>query len=128
MPARNDLNDRIAIAKGWRWKKLLATVRGYEALGTHWRNPKGRPALRPDFTGTLEGVAGMLWELGNWEWLPTTKERAWYLPRRDEITENWICMPHQRDRPMFISGLDRPGDCVGDAYLSMKEAADANAK
>ena len=134
MPAPNDRNDRIALAKGWRWQpasviELNPPGEINFACTDHWIDVEGNIRSDvPDFVGTLEGVSGMLWELGNWEWLPMTKERAWWLPQsiQDQITEHFICLPHQRIQPIFISPVDRPGDCVGEAWLSMKEVVDAS--
>ena len=130
MPTSTDLslNDRIALAKGWRHteKPLKALWFGY--LGrkspkfaplTYWRNPEGEPAIRPDFVGTLEGVAGLMRELGSeWDW-------GW------DSMKRWCCwhgFDYRFADLVFFSPADCPGDCVGDAWLSVfgKENVDAN--
>jgi len=144
MPAANDLNDHIAEAKGWTWsEERLSFVKGYDGafstaprFNTNWRNPEGKPALRPDFTGTLEGVSGMLRELNAragyrqyWVWGVNTKglidapRDAYYCARHGTASHNMYL-------ESFWSPPDCPGDCVGEAYMSVlgKEAADASAE
>lgn len=125
MPASNDTNDCIAKAMGWTWDDELVKALWFGYLGrplpkftplTHWRNPEGKPAVRPDFIGTLGGVAGMLRILGpewSWGWDGTQ-----YVCRQDE-EDAWPAKE-------FFSPSDCPGDCVGEAYMSVfgKEAAD----
>lgn len=128
MPAPSNLNSRIAIAKGWkRGKKRLSFVKGYNGplstaprFNTNWRNPEGKPAIRPDFVDTLEGLAGMMRELGH-AWV-------WYF---DERILKWCCYRRYHDSRVgtggqFQSDPEHPGDCVGEAYMGIlgKEAAD----
>ncbi len=88
----------------------------------------------PDFTNTLEGVAGMMWELNehqktnplpflanyrwSWKWVP---EESAYLCKKADGGGSW-------EYPLCYSPKDRPGDCVGDAYMSVfgKEADDGD--
>ena len=117
MPVPSDLciNERIALAKGWSTIQV-------------------RIGALPNFVGTLEGVAGLMRELQeeqdrkNEARLYRTDARliwSWtYLPDKKEylcILENEVGYEYEA----FVSPSDRPGDCVGNAYLSMKEAADA---
>ena len=148
MPTSTDLslNDRIALAKGWRHteKPLKALWFGY--LGrkspkftplTYWLNPKGKPAIRPDYVGTLEGVSGLLLELNKpcsiWA---KTRRWLWYW---DRLAKKFVCQeelyvwgasPAFRIQKgcQFWSPDNRPGDCVGNAWLSVfeKEATDAS--
>lgn len=133
MPAPTDLNSRIALAKGWTWDDEVLYfltkapvpfhIRSMEEYPgdyntTHWVNPKREPAMRPDFVGTLEGMSGMLWELGE-EWtLHPDPPNRWLL-WRDEFVYGIV--------QTFDSPREKLGDCVGDAYMSVfgKEAIDA---
>lgn len=72
MPAPTDLNSRIALKKRWAWEEGLLKALWFGYLGrplpkyarfTHWRNPEGKPARRPDYVGTLEGLAGLMREI-----------------------------------------------------------------
>ena len=140
MPAPNDRNALIALVKGWTWiarDPVIETGWGRLDLSRlspdvgEWRNPQGEPAMHPDFVGTLEGVAGMLSELNSlrgqcWVWIVN--------PEGGTGTQYTIENPASCFRidataplypPRFDSPRDRPGDCVGEAYLSMKEAVDA---
>lgn len=119
------LNDRIAEAQGWR-----RTVTGNKLKGVFifWRNPEGKPAIRPDFTGTLEGLAGMMRELQEDQ---HRKEKA--LLRRPDVYLHWSWryVPQEKvyacdlrnqsgyRHRTFDSPDDRPGDCVGEAYMSV---------
>ena len=122
----SDLNDRIAKAKGWRWSEVPSLIAPYQSVDglttfrssvpTHWYNPKAEPAFRPDFANTVEGVTGMLRELGpKWVW-------GW-----DGI--GMVCQrgAHPNLREWFTSSVSRPADCVGSAWLSVfgKEAVSA---
>ncbi|HUV93894.1 MAG TPA: hypothetical protein VMX14_03570 [Anaerolineae bacterium] len=138
MPRPNDRNARIALAMGWTWdeKPWLRTKPGaipqydkwldedlIEKEITHWLNPEGKPAMRPDYVGTLEGVAGLMRELGHhWKW-------GWN-------GFEWVCfreLSYDPDDPYdpdewFRSPDDRPGYCIGDAWMSVfgNEATDGN--
>ena len=86
--------------------------------------------MRPDFVGTLEGVSGMMREMNEqggamrdalvwrWGWNESWGE---YVCHGRRLSDLRIDLGH-----IFSSPEDRPGDCVGDAYLSVKEASDAN--
>ena len=124
-------------AKGWTWDETLYIltkptnpfyVRDVaEALGeyetTHWINLDGEPAIRPDYVGTLGGVAWMMRGLNE-----AGRRCSWSY---NIHTYKYVCI---EDTEFFDDDLiaespdDRPGDCVGDAWLSMfgKEAADAS--
>jgi len=116
MPVPNSRNARIAIAKGWTFDAGI--IYHVPVEGTSWRNPQDEPALLPDYVGTLAGVAMLRRELGE----------AWCLGRD---IERWLCYRGENCGPeeFFWSPDDRPGDCVGDAWLSVfgqKEGNDAN--
>lgn len=134
MTILSDINDRIAERKGWTWDtetaylltkppvpfRVLAMNEPHEYETTRWVNPEGKPAVCPDFTGTLEGMSGLLWELGpQWAWGP------WYGGWNNQPNV-WTCFEknHQvldegRESHSFFSSKDRPGDCVGKAWLSI---------
>ena len=109
MPVPTDLciNDRIALAKGWTWNTTAeCAVRANRY--THWADSEGVPRLRPDYVGTLEGVSGMLWELGE-EWtLHPDPPNGWLL-WRDEFVYGVA--------QTFDSPREKLGDCVAGAWL-----------
>ena len=130
------INDRIAIAKGWTYgEELRISSRKMGYVPTHWCNPEGKPAMRPDFTGTLEGATGMLRELQEAQ---HRKKKA--LRRRPDVYLHWSWryVPQEKvydcdlrnqsgyRHRVFESPVDRPGHCVGEAYMSVfgKEADD----
>lgn len=102
---------------------------------------KGESATPTDYTGTLEGVAGLMRELQQEQdrqdslkpYLHMDGGAIWfwrYFPRRKE----YLCMSeNELDHICYVgfaSPEDRPGDCVGEAWLSVcgKEEIDANAQ
>ena len=102
----DDINDRIALAKGWKWRPKAQM----------YVSPNGSlyADAVPNYVGTLEGVSGMLRELGpKWVW-------GW-----DGI--DMICYrePNPSLGEWFTSSVTCPGDCVGEAYMSIKGAVDA---
>lgn len=113
-----DLNDRIAIAKGW-----ARIVTGNQLAGVFifWRNPEGKSAHRPNFVGTLEGLAGMLRELYE-------HDSLWEIGFIT-INDGLQCCLYRKDGSdrYYWAPWSRLGDCVGEAYLSVfgKEIADA---
>ena len=108
------INDRIAKAKGWRWDEHHSYMCGTGTYAT-WINPEGYGVDHPNYISTLEGVAGLMRELGpDWAW--------------HHHFDSWTCFELSL-RPTalrFRSPDDRPGDCVGEAYVSVfgKEADD----
>lgn len=136
----SDLNDRIAKAKGWtrvaasKEKPAQHWPDGFIWMFPHWLDVNGRPHGHvPDFTGTLEGVAGLMRELQQkqdridernpycsidgrsvWSWRYLTHRKQYFCTCKNAIT--------QTEYAGFTSPDDRPGDCVGEAYLTMKEA------
>ena len=122
-----DLNDNIAIAKGWAYEDVEYHIGG-PFIDRQWINPEGEPAMRPDFTGTIEGVAGMMRELNKprsiWD---KTHRWSFYWDRlaKEFVCEEKIYVPEagpafriQTGRSFFSPG-DRPGDCEGEAWLSV---------
>ena len=122
----SDINDRIAIAEGWEWRPKAQM----------YVSPNGSlyADAVPDFTGTLEGVAGMMRELRHWHLSWVTLDATWHmLPVwRERVARHgagaWVCKRY-RDGigvadDFFASAFERPGDCVGEARLSVfgKEA------
>ena len=130
MPAPNDLNSRIALRKGWKLRPA-----DYPYRPTLWQKPDGTVAVFvPDYVGTLKGMAGMMQELnehakayGQYWWWGQNSYRLVDAPR-----DSFICVRHGLVAhtlflvPWFWSDPKRPGDCVGDAYLSVKKAVDAS--
>ena len=140
MPAPDTLNARIALVKGWTWHEEPLRTRDparYEAglREPHWVATNGLPWPRPDFVGTLDGIAGLMRELQeeqarkNEARLYCTDARlvwSWtYLPHRKE----YVCILENEDGyeyEGFVSPIDHPGDCVGDAWMSEKGKEDDN--
>ena len=123
MPTPTDRNALIALAKDWTWKIASSTepaqyqTDGFIWAEPHWVDAEGQPQFNVfDFVGTLAGVAGLMRELGpEWAW-------AW------DGTQ-YVCCHWEADGRIieeFCSPDDCPGNCVGDAYLNMKEAVDAS--
>ena len=120
MPAAKDINSRIALVKGWR-----LDTRQYQ-----WISPEGERRSRPDYVGTLEGVAGMMRELqarrkpgSQWAWYWNEWKQRFVMRH-----SAWRRSLFRRQvHAVFYSDIDHPGDCVGEAWLSMfeKEGADA---
>jgi len=133
MSATTDLNSRIALAKGWTWHEesfFLAPDFGtLPELRTHWLVPildgerYAEPGIPPDYVGTLEGLAGLMREMAE-----AGRYCSWGY---DIHTRMYNCIEDTEffdDELMAESPPDRPGDCVGEAYLSMKEATHASAE
>ena len=119
MPAPTDLNSRIALAKGWSWQ---------DDKWFPWHNATGGLATLPDYVGTLEGVAGLMRELNEaakpdwWDWAYFAGDSKW-LRKRYYVARR---TPTYEVSAVFTSPDDHPGDCVGDAWMSVTEAADAS--
>ena len=159
MPTSTDLslNDRIALAKGWRRacyrQRTPHPNRCEKELGpwcetcplnswAEWIDPAGKPTIRPDFVGTLEGLAGLMRELNqktfphcywtwgydpNPDWFPGWNRYVDEGCVGQELGRYYVERGTQNTSVInFESPPDRPGDCVGEAYLSVKEAADAS--
>ena len=139
MPAPTDHNARIVLAKGWTWHKhdffLAPDFGNVPELRTHWLDSQGEPAMLPDFASTLKGVAGMMRELirhakaHDEYWVWGYDDDAW--PNHDYdrcyyCAKQGLSIHKSQPLPVFLSPEDRPGHCVGDAYLSVfgKEATD----
>ena len=138
MPAPTDRNDRIALAKGWRRacyrQRTPHPNRCEKELGPwcktcplnfweEWIDPAGKPAIRPDYVGTLKGVSEMLREL--YEATDKVHEVV-FIPFDDGLQ---CCLATKSgDRRYFLSSWERLGDCVGYAYISVfeKEAVDVD--
>jgi len=117
MAAPSDRNARIALAKGWIFRPEKHPYR--PAL---WQQPDGTVvAFRPDFVGTLEGVSGMLREL--YEATDRVLE-VLLMPFNDGV--QCILDTVSSEERYFWAPWERWGDCVGDAWLSVKEAADGS--
>ena len=143
MPAPNDRNSRIALAKRWTYHAIAvccaqACSVWEPDIYTHWSDPSGTYRELPDYVGTVEGLAGLMRELQQEQdrrdnlnpYVHMDGGAIWfwrYFARRKEylcISENEFDRTYHAG---FSSPEDRPGDCVGEAYLSMFEAAaDAN--
>jgi len=117
----NDLNSRIAIAKGWQRTPIV------------WIDPDGHIAFRPDYVGTLEGVAELMRDLNeragknhqSWEWGYngdfTTERTFWYHCQRRDA--------EYKPLSAFVSRANWPTHCIAEAWLSVfekEETADAD--
>lgn len=134
----SEINDRIAKVKGWRLSEWyedsgVPGTRSKTPLHTHWYNPAKELEIAgpPDFTSTLSGVAGMLRELHGWMWYWIRLDDARPgSPMHKRIMEYgigaFVCR-RGLQVDFFLSPLERPGDCVGEAYMSVfgKEAVNA---
>jgi len=140
MTAPNDLNDRIAKAKGWTWiarEPVIETGWGRLDLRQlspdvgEWRDPRGQVDFRPDFTGTLKGLAGLMQELQSRR--KPMSQWAWYWNERKQrfvMRYAWFRrrLFRRQIHATFYSPKDRPGDCVGEAWLSVFEKEERRAK
>lgn len=117
----SDLNDRIAKAKGWRYMihdvqmGIVVSSPHPELSPEHpglaiWYDSQNRRSDRLDFTGTVEGLAGMMRELGG-HWVWGWSGRGFVCSRGENCSSD----------EYFCSPPDRPGDCVGEAWLSVFE-------
>ena len=134
MPAPTDRNARIALATGWTWHEedffLAPDFGSVPELRTHWLAPiaKGEryavPGTPPDYVGTLEGVSEMLRGLNDWERSIGSIKR-WYITH---VPNGFTCQRRIGVEVWESYTSKEPGDCVGDAYLSVfgKEDADAS--
>jgi len=115
----SEINDRIAKAKGWTWEWCHFEIEEDHAV---WVNPDGYAAMRPDYVGTLEGVAGLMRELqsqrrpvSQWTWYWNDRKRCFAMRHAA-----WRRRPFRRQvHAVFYSPKDRPSDCVGRAWLSV---------
>ena len=126
-------HDRIAKAKGWTYgEELHISSREMGYMPTHWRNAEGVLAVRPDFTGTLEGMAGLLSNLNSrpgecWVWMVDAKGGTGTQYMQENPAHCFrIDSSAPLHGPRFDSPRERPGDCVGAAWMSVfgKEADD----
>lgn len=137
MPTPDDWNARIALCKGWTWTGKLAPLPEQCNYYSEWLDPTGRVDFLPHYVDSLAGCAELLWELNEraakrgewWDWSYCTD--MW--PIRDFNT-GYRCAKKTSTvlaplfLPVFLSPDDRPGDCIGEAWMSVhgKEAADAS--
>ena len=123
----SDLNERIALAKGWTWSQETIAMLGlaiplWPIPRTHWRDSEGHPAIRPDYVGTLEGITGLLREL----YEATDKVLEVLLILFNDGVQCALDTVSSGERH-FWAPWERWGDCVGEAWLSVfgKELANA---
>lgn len=143
MPAPNDRNSRIALAKGWTWHEedffLAPNFGSVPELRTHWLAPirngerYAEPETPPDFVGTLEGVSGMMRELQEKETAESVPEYDWALRWSPlfQLWDVWAVGGSTRTRLVQFQSTKEEGFgvAVGDAWMSVhgkKEAADAS--
>lgn len=128
MPVPIDLNARIALAKGWTYQDI--DLWKQPAAVRLWYDPNGKQRGHPDYVGTLEGVAGLMRELqarrkpmSQWAWYWNEWKQRFVI-----LHAAWRHRLFGRQvHAVFYSDIDHPGDCVGEAYLSIfEEAADAS--
>lgn len=118
MPAPTDLNSQIAFKKGWTWNEELhicSADRGYAP--SHWRDPEGEPAVRPDFVGTLEGMSELMRDL-----CETGLRFRWYWvegPSTDPSAKQFVCYS-----PDFLyltrSPFEHSGVCLGEMWVKVR--------
>ena len=115
MPTPNDLlNARIARLKGW------SQYGSPDDVTKCWQDEKGTIRDLPNWTGTLDGIKVLMRELQenaspgtHWFW-------GWYIPT--QLFEVGLLA----GRTLYTVGefhspFEKPGECVGMAYVSMKE-------
>ena len=152
MSVPTDLNSEIALAEGWTWvEELYIQIKPIatphygrwldedliEKETTHWLSPDGKPAMCPNYVGTTEGIAMMLQKLHYWHMYWVAVADTWHMltTPREKVTRHgagaWICKRY-RDGigvadDFFTSPFEKPGHCVGEAYLAKlrKEATGA---
>lgn len=117
------LNARIALARGWR--RVSYDDETQKEL-FYWVSSNGiMQAKPPDHVGTLAGVAELMAKLN--EHAEEDRQYWWWgqnvHPLVDAPKDAFICIRHGIYNlflePWFSSDPDRPGDCVGMAYLSV---------
>lgn len=128
-----DINDRIALARGWTWHTEAMCYAQSNRVWvpdsyTHWTDPTDIIKECPDFVGTLEGVNGMLRELQEDQY---RKEKALLRPPDVRLHWSWRYVPQEKVYACdlrnqsgyrhrgFESPDDRPSDCVGEAWMSV---------
>lgn len=123
----SDLNTRIALAMGWRVERRPAldfrgqpiVWRGQECYKEDWYDPDGQYKGHhpPDSVGTLEGATGMLRDLNE---TVSSPEHRWVWGWSKEL-QCYFCElmdGHGGTDVSYDSAKDKPGDCVGEAYLA----------
>ena len=131
------LNDRIAKAKGWVWgetERLLPHHRlgHFPPNTTQWCNSEGNPAMRPDFAGTVEGVAGMMRDLQERETPESVPDYDWALRWNPlfQLWDMWAVGGSSHKRLVVFQSRKEEGFgvAVGRAYLFVfgKEATNGD--
>ena len=130
MPAPNDLtrtiNLRIALAKGWIWvEEIKIPGATYYA---HWEDTSGQWKHIPDWTWTLAGLVELMRELQSRR--KPMSQWAWYWnewKQRFVMRHTRFSLTFRRKvHAVFYSDAAHPGDCVGDAWLSVFEKEDVD--
>jgi len=113
MMVTDTLNSRIALCKGLTYEgrpNWHSTVRA-------WFRPDGTYQGKvPDYVGTLAGVAELMRELN--ELRNQNDDRRFFWWRYNAYVEEYQCGCEHLEI-IARSSRHRPGDCVGEAWLSM---------
>jgi len=113
----DDLNERIAKAKGWEKIGGLMSLPGQWNYYSEWLNPDGIVTVLPDYIGTLGGIAELLWELG--KRCHCVEFEPYYVGYG-----GWRCSGTRPDVDEvfeYESDRTRPGDCIAMAWLGIFE-------
>ncbi len=136
MPAPDTLNARIALAKGWTVERERAldlrgqpiVWKGQEAYKDYWHDSDGqyKGHESPDWVSMPKGVAELMAELNDhakadneyWVWGQNARHlingpRNGYYCAKHGLYDNAMYLKS------FCSDKNHPGDCIGDAWLSV---------
>ena len=127
MSAPNDINSQIAFKRGWTWSehalRFVDTQGGTQQptpSWTHWQSPQGYASHCPDYVGTVQGVSIMIQALNDWERSIGSTKR-WYITH---VPNGFTCQRRVGVEAWDSYTSKHLGCCVGEAYVSTKEAAD----
>lgn len=133
-PDYTSINNHIALAKGWTIDKdWLTEFTPFTCPNIYWFNPEGKRVLRPDYVGTLKGMAQLMQELQSRR--KPMSQWAWYWNGRKQrfvMRHAWFRrrLFRRQIHAIFHSREDQSGRCVGSAWLSVfgKETTDASSE
>ena len=130
MTVSNDINDRIALAKGWKLSEWYEDAgrpetRSEIPLHTHWYNSAMRLMARPDYVGTVAGLAELMRDLqsrrkplSQWAWY-WNEQKQRFATRHAAWGRWWRLAYRNQIHAIFYSRKDQPGLCVGKAWMSV---------
>lgn len=134
MPARGNINSKIALARGWTVERRRAldlqgqpiVWKGQDCYKEDWTDPNGQYQghRSPDSVGTLEGILQLLWELGEKGRWRIERDGNYFVCRSRNIYDGEYYSALYNSR-LWAENL--AGDFVGAAWLSVfeKETTDA---